>query len=616
MPRSMKRGRFQRRSSIHKSASKPVTEEEVHDESEEEKVEHLNEEEVEEQDASEDNKMSEDEKSVSEESNPSEDKEKMSEEENAEVSAEDGETDVMNFEDVSSDDEAESGSTMMDKTKLEELKEKDPDFYQFMLKNDPKLFSIEKETDAEMGWAIDNEAQIEQEAKEKIQEVLDEAEKGDPNALHQATLLFYDAVQERRIDNPADYELVMTFAIEKLPELVINKVNLFKMYMRGVTDALLNISDQSIVTIFIQIIEQYKDKFAACDFFAKVIKSLSLYGFDYFADVRSQALITLLNLMEINKKKDEAFAKGLRVIIGSFMENAKRYSELTKDGFEESNSVVQKVVKMNEKAAYNSFFEVIRQLGLSTNSVIESAKSKMDLLVSFSFIKTIELIASCLNNGKEVKFVQLKYPVCEIINAVLSYLNGTNYTPAILHISKVLLMLATPQNYTSPVPYLLKALNFLSMIYIRGGDIKTVNSTKLKAKDIKNKIGGTFGKAELSRNKTKAFSEFEFEYSLMSTNDDERNPSYVKNATDIIFKQFDEFYAIYKHSIAFPELVCNTVKSLKKIIRSSKIVFLVEQCKVYVAKLMKMSDAVKAKRKNVSFGPFDLNKVDEFEKEF
>ena len=105
----------------------------------------------------------------------------------------------------------------------------------------------------------------------------------------------------------------------------------------------------------------------------------------------------------------------------------------------------------------------------------------------------------------------------------------------------------------------------------------------------------------------------EFEYLLTIQHDQLREINFIVSALDALLKQLQCYFDVYKHSIAFPELTCQCVMMLKKIMKASKIVLLNNKINAFVQKLSKDVESVKQKRNNIDFGPFDMLSVAEFE---
>ncbi|BFU23884.1 nucleolar complex protein 2 family protein, putative [Entamoeba histolytica HM-1:IMSS-B] len=499
------------------------------------------------------------------------------------------ELDVKEFDDGDENESVnEEEEEMFDKNKLKELKEKDPDFYEFMLKNDPTMFQEEEVNDEEMGWTMPDTE--EQGDLATTQQVIENAKKGNDSALLQSVLLFVDAVQEKRIETASDYEAIMTFAVDELPKLIKNKKGMFKIYMRGVVLALKNIDEPTILHVFIDIIKENADKYAISDSYSKCISSLSVFAFNYKSVLRSIAIETMMAVIKASRKDENRMEKSLRIIFGNYMKSCKQFSRNTSDLFNESQQFIKKISLFNMKATYNILFEYIRNIALSTkncNTDLNAFKS----VCSFGCIKTFEIIAICLKANVDEKVTQLYHPFCQLLCGLLNFVKGITHFPVVLHFIQILNSVVSEKLFVSPIPPILVAFEQLSQIKPKPSSAEQGSSKKSK----------------------KEYEEIDFSYSLQISKEETRNSDFIVSATNALIKELTNYFNIFNKSIALPELACQCISSLKKITKQCKIVVLNNKINTFIQKLNKNIEVIKQKRNGIDFGPFDVTKVMEFE---
>ena len=500
-------------------------------------------------------------------------------------------------------EEEEEQKEFLGKDKLQELKEKDPDFYEFMLKNDPTLFEEEEDlNDEDMGWTLPEGG--EEGETHEIDDIINKAKNGNDQALLQMVRLFVDCVKERQVNTAEDYQTIMEFAVDGLPELIEKKKGMFTIYMRGVIFALKHIDEKEIIHIFIDIISKNAVKYAISEVYTKCISALTIYAFDFKDKLnRTLALETIFNIIKCVKKDDNRVEKGFKAVFAGYMKACKHFSRQTIEEFTESQNMIKKISLMNVKATYNILFEFIKDLSIAIKNY-NSDQSAFKNICSFGCIKTFEIIALCLKSTTDEKIMQLYHPFCQILCGILNFVEGNAHVPIILHFVKIVNMIVSPSLFVSPVPAILLAIEQLASLSPRPYEDKS-EVHQGKGKKGKGKKAGKQGKMDIEM--------IDFEFMLTIQHEQIRDISFIISALEALLHELSVYFEVYKHSIAFPELTCQCLSMLKKLSRASKIVLLNNKINSFVQKLSKDVEASKQKRNTIDFGPFDTLKVAEFE---
>ncbi|KAL7719112.1 Nucleolar complex protein 2-like protein [Entamoeba marina] len=486
------------------------------------------------------------------------------------------------------DDNVDDGdNTMFDPKRLSALKETDPDFYEFLCKNEPEMVGAKEEVqdDEEMGWDLGDD--IEAGDVIAIKKLIASAKEGDDVAQLHSVKLFVDAVKEKQIESASDYEAIMNFAVTEMPTLFSKKKGLFKIYMRGVVLALKNISDNNISKVFISIIDSNAQKFAIGEEYSKTINVLCQHVFAVHDDLHEISTTTLLNVFKYVKSDPARIEKGLRYILGGYMKMCKQYSRWNVELFEEVQTIIKKITAYNSKATANIMFDFIKQMGLVLRSV--TTTNSLKTVCSFGFIKTLEIIGVVLKSNTDNKIQQLIHPFCQISNSVLDVVVGNTHLPVILDVSRIVIDLASPRVFVNPIPALLNALQGLSVVVLKPQDKKKGSKSKREKVD------------------------YDITYSLQIEKSDLKNVDFIGMVINSLLESIEKYFNIYKSSIAFPELAGLALITLKKMTKESKLVVFNNKVNAYVKKLQKSVDVLKQKRSMIDFGPFDVTKVSEFE---
>ncbi|XP_034951113.1 nucleolar complex protein 2 homolog [Chelonus insularis] len=424
-------------------------------------------------------------------------------------------------------DESESEESDVDieshKKSLKSLKDVDPEFYQFLQKNDKKLLDFnlsddEKasddeedhedkhvppsslevpsdESDYEQTEVVENEAS---QGPIKITFKLldhwrDEIQKDKSiktikklvDAFHAALITVSDpdasTQVQYKIEGGALFNAVVQLCILSLPdalkkflkisseaEFEAHKSKRFpkirsvlKTYLKDLLELLQHLTSPEILRVLLKHLHALIRFTRSFSSLNKLLIRILLKLWS--TGEESVRVIAFLNIYQLAKTREESLLETLlKSMYLKYVENAKFVAPSTLPGINFMRCSLVEIYLLDSNYAYNYVFLYVRQLAIYLrNAMTLKKKEHFQAVYNWQFINALRFWCDLIISSKNNQMIQsLQYPLVQIITGTIQMIPTSQFYPLRFHCTQMLIKISKETGTFIPVlPYLLEVLN-------------------------------------------------------------------------------------------------------------------------------------------------------------
>ncbi|KAI8903986.1 Noc2p family-domain-containing protein [Gorgonomyces haynaldii] len=504
-----------------------------------------------------------------------------------------------------SSDESENEDAVSYKQQLENLKETDPKFFEYLKKNDAKLLEFEEQEEEE-------EDEEEELPFSTVQSWADGVKNHSLKALKEMLLAFKNAIV---IDEDADrpytiqersktFNLVLLTTLEYAPQVFDKKTKLeelnglpsssktwkkiqplVKSFLSTLLVLLKQMTDRSMLSFALKQSEKVIPYF--CSFpklgkeYLKVLVAKWSNAPEEQLKILSFLCIRRMAMVSPNPFLDFS----IKHLHKTFLQAAKVTNHYT---WNEINFMINSIVELGGlhlQTTYQHMFVQLRQLAVLLRDATMAKANAFKKIYHWQFLHCLRLwskmcVAYCNPNTSDPTVLQpLVYPLVQIMTGVLRLKPTSKHFPFRLHLVRLLLDITECTGIYIPVgAYLLEV----------------------------------FESSEFKHNpKPSTLKPLDFQLSIKCPNTYLGTRTYGKGLVDETLSCLFRFYALFAGSISFPELVIPTMIQLKRLYKKQLSTY--KDIHTLLEKLEQNYQYVLSKRNQVSFGPNDLESISQFD---
>eukprot|EP00833_Pecoramyces_ruminatium_P001290 jgi/Orpsp1_1/1175322/evm.model.c7180000053405.1 len=559
----------------------------------------------------------------------------VSEEDEDEMEEEDEEDELEEDDDDEEEEEEDINEIEEHKKQLEELKEKDPEFYKFLQENDKELLEFGKDDDnEEVEEAPEAEIAEEEEEEEEyvtkakqltIKMIINwqnqivekkslKSTKKMILALRAAAAIDEEYAEGKEfsyaIDNISifnklvltavkyitpvfNYHLNYTEDSKQLPSQSKkwNKVQpLVKHYLQNIIRLLKQLTDQKIL-YFVCKNSQAAVKYFAC--FPKLSKEYLKLMLNFWAVSEEKIkIVSFLNIRSLSLCSSQLMNISLKGIYLAFVRNCKATSIHTWTIINFMMNCVVELYGLEFVSSYQTAFVYIRQLAIQLrNAIILKKKESYKIVYNWQYVHCLRLWSRLVStycdyttgtDESENILFSLIYPITQIIIGTICLVPTARFFPLRFHCIRALLEInEKTRTYIPVAPYLFEVLNSSEI------------QQKAKASTLK---------------------PFDFRFNIKANKSYLHTRVYQDGLAEETISLLLHFYAQSSNSIAFPELVIPAQIQLKRFIKKSKNIKVNKQVQQLLEKINNTATFIESQRSSVDFSPSEKEKVTAFER--
>jgi len=524
-------------------------------------------------------------------------------------------------------------SAKQHKQEIDNLEEKDSDFFKFLKENDPELLNFSgddsgsegSESDSEReeegmegmegvameeGDVVDEQEEAEEEEKKSVAKPVTKAllrkwEAGLENhsvaVWKQLTKAFHAAVSTARGDDPdstVKYIIIDPDMVNRVIMLALNKsgpllaqhlgknpsaapkwskVRLsLKTYLGDLMELLALLTSDDVLCAVMRHAKECLPYYACYSrLMKKFVKShIGIWG----SKGEMARVVAFTCLQQLVTKNAKFLEEVLKKMYTEYTVCSKAMNTKTRDVILLMKNCLVELYKINPSITYSQGFVYIRQLAMTLRSAMVSKKKEVEPVYNWQYVNSLHVWVSVLCDADSC-LQPLLFPLIQVLMGAVKLMASNHFHPLHLHIIRMLLYLGSETGVHIPLTHpLLNILEFCATQH---------KSPSTKPIDLTCVLRVTKG-----YKKTKAFQDgvFDLTYELML--------NYVSQLSG---------------SIAFPETVFPLTVWLKKFIKKCDNPKYKLQVKQILEKVESSSKDISGKRAEVNFSPKDLQKVKEWE---
>ncbi|KAG4099925.1 Noc2-domain-containing protein [Neocallimastix lanati (nom. inval.)] len=521
------------------------------------------------------------------------------------------------------------------KKQLEELKEKDPEFYKFLQENDKEL----------LAFGNDEGNEEEEEVEEAPETEMDEEEEEDiPKAKQLTKFMIINwqkqiveknslkstrkmilalraaaAIDEEyaegkefgfAIDNISIFNKLVLTAVKYITPVFNYHLNytedskqlpsqskkwskvqpLVKHYLQNIIRLLKQLTDQKIL-YFVCKNSQAAVKYFAC--FPKLSKEYLKLMLNFWAVSEEKIkIVSFLNIRSLSLCSSQLMNISLKGIYLAFVRNCKATSIHTWTIINFMMNCVVELYGLDFVASYQTAFVYIRQLAIQLrNAIILKKKESFRIVYNWQYVHCLRLWSRLVTtycdyttgtDETENLLFSLIYPITQITIGTICLVPTSRFFPLRFHCIRALLEIhEKTRTYIPVAPYLFEVLNSSEI------------QQKAKASTLK---------------------PFDFRFNIKANKSYLHTRVYQDGLAEETLSLLLHFYAQSSNSIAFPELVIPAQIQLKRFIKKSKNIKVNKQVQQLLEKINQTSAFIESQRSSVDFSPSEKEKVMAFER--
>lgn len=521
------------------------------------------------------------------------------------------------------------------------LKEKDPEFYQFLQENDQELLNFQADDSSdeedepedpvhkppqdlelasdESDFEPDEDEPSQSGGRTKLtRKVLDQLESNltqSPSVGHiqQLAMAFKAAlgtlqaegamVSPFKIEGAAMFNAVIRTALTHMApalqavlrvegELKPSKLmrakkwkplnKTLKMYTADVTLFLTALSESTVLCALLKHIHLMIPYFAALPKSAKqlITQLIKLWSTGEDA-VRILAFMCLLKLTRTSQSS--LFEPVVKHMYMAFVQNAKFTSPNTWPMINFMRRSLSEIFGLDSKSAYTHAFVYIRQLGITLrNAMTVQKKESIQSVYNWQYVHSLHFWCHFLGSNHPNEALEpLIYPLVQVLKGAIKLVYVAKYYPLRFHLCSMLSRLSHDTGKFIPVlPYYLDVLN-------RYNFNKKTSKVSMKPVDFGNIL--RISKSQMLENGTQ------------------------DTTLDHVYMGIGENLHYQAHKIAFPELTYPALVQMRDFVKKCKVANHCKKIKQLMDKIEETSKIITQKRNNATFGLKDADAIKHWE---
>lgn len=525
------------------------------------------------------------------------------------------------------------------KAEMEKLSEKDPEFYEYLQKNDKALLDFEgvNPMDA-MSEDDDDDEEEEEEEKPKKQKIdinkelltswKKQLKTPSVKTLKNIVPAFRAAVNINASEENDRYTIndlsifadLMFIGLRQVPQ-AIQKISPYKTNSKGIRSAdekhknyeeiftLLKAQSTSFVTLLEDInntetaalvLTSLQEVLPYYTSHKKILKRIYTAVVDVWAttkDVETQiAAYAFMNnsAREFPKQVLEII---LKQTYSSFLKTCRKTNIHTMDLINFAKNSAAELFGIDENLSYQVGFEFVRQLAIHLRTTITNTSKRLatsdnkdahKIIYNWQFCHSLDFWSRVLSQqcnpeieetkhkNKESPLRSLIYPLVQVTLGTIRLIPTPQFFPLRFYLIRSLIRLSQNTGVYIPVfPLIL--------------EIMTSSLFKKPAKNV-------------------ALPAFDFEHNIRANQQYLATKIYQDGVCEQFIDLSAEFFVLYCKSAAFPELITPPVITLRRFLRKSKLIKFNKQLQQLVEKLSANASLIVDKRSKILYGP--SNKVE------
>lgn len=537
-----------------------------------------------------------------------------------------------------SDDE--SSSEEEDDIDMDALKEKDPEFYSYLKKNDKDLLDFKpiNPLDAMSDDEDDSEAEADSEdgskpAEEQQKINVDmklvkrwtEALSGDvpsTNAMKNVVIAFKAALHpddedfKYQVTEEKVFNHLMILVLQKFP-LAVQKITPFKVSSNGIRNIngnakkvaamtqlikshapsllilLSDISNTETTSLVLQSIQELLPYLISM---RKILKKV----IDGIVNIWSGAkkLETQISAYAFMNNAAKEYPKSTLEIIlkasySSFIKHCRKTNVHTVALINFQKNSAAELFGLNPTLGYQIGFEFVRQLAIHLRNIVNApTKDSYKSIYNWQFCHSLDfwsrvISSQCnpekdlqLKKGAENPLKQLIYPLIQVTIGTVRLIPTPQFFPLRFYLIRSMIRLS--QNTGVYIP-------LFPMIS------EVLNSTQFTRKARREQLPA-----------------IDFDVEIKVTKQYLNTKVYVDGLCDQIVELIGEYFVLYSKSVAFPELTTPPLIFLRRYLKKSKNVHFNRQLSILVDKLTSNAKFIEQKRATIEYGPKNKIEVAKF----
>jgi len=539
-------------------------------------------------------------------------------------------------EDEEEDEEEDINEIEEHMKQLEDLKEKDPEFYKFLQENDKELLNFgndepeeqEEETEEVPEGEIEDDEELEEIPKAKMltkfmiinwqKQIVEKnslkSAKKMILALRAAAAIDEEYAEGKEfsysIDNVSIFNKLVLTAVKYITPVFNNYLGytedskqlpsqnkkwsrvqpLVKHYLQNIIRLLKQLTDQKIL-YFVCKHSQAAVKYFAC--FPKLSKEYLKLMLNFWAVSEEKIkIVSFLNIRSLALCSSQLMNISLKGIYLAFLRNCKATSIHTWTIINFMMNCVVELYGLDFVASYQTAFVYIRQLAIQLrNAIILKKKESFKIVYNWQYVHCLRLWCRLVStycdyttgtDESENILFSLIYPITQIAIGTICLVPTARFFPLRFHCIRALLEVnEKTKTYIPLAPYLFEVLNSSEI------------QQKAKASTLK---------------------AFDFRFNIKANKSYLHTRIYQDGLAEETLSLLLCFYAQSSNSIAFPELVIPAQIQLKRFIKKSKNIKVNKQVQQLLEKINQTSKFIESQRSAVDFSPSEKEKVMAFER--
>ena len=291
-------------------------------------------------------------------------------------------------------------------------------------------------------------------------------------------------------------------------------------------------------------------------------------------------LVSFLRIRQLARDSHHSFMDYImKNMYLSYVRNSKFLNNDTIERVSTMRSCIINLYNMNLKSAYQCAFNYVRQLGVHVrNALKDKTLDSISQLFNCQFLNSIRLWVYMIVYSKRKELQPLCFPLVQIIISCVRLSSSSFYFPFRLHCVELLVILESSLDKIM-VPVLPLLLDILDDGIINRHQTNNSNK-KIPEWNLMLKVSPS--QAETSIYKDRVMSK--------------------------TLELIESHFSLYKGFLAFPEMTCRPILTLKKVQRTMKVPRWRQKVKALIFRLEKWNSVAKSMVKHFQYSPADVDK--------
>jgi len=354
-----------------------------------------------------------------------------------------------------------------------------------------------------------------------------------------------------------------------------------RIYLNQICIMLSRISDSSVAVILLKHVHQMIPYFQMNVKGEKVLLNKTIKLWSEGQD--TVRVLALLCIIKLARNSGDLQERAIKQMFTAYVANTKFTSPSTLPNINFMRRSLVEVYALDHNLAYFQAFIQIRQLAIHLRTAMtKSNKDTRQAVCNWQYVHSLELWGALLGHaGKSETLSPLIYPLTQVILGVLKLADGAKYIPMRFHCANVLSNLSSETGTFIPVlPIYLDILK---------SSIFNKKSRKVSMKPM------------------------ELLCILKATKSQMIESGFKESVIEEVHAGVLTYLAHQSNKIGFPELVTPLLLQLKDFIKNCKVGNFSKKMKQILEKVKANKDFVEKRRRTVTFGVGERQKIDMWE---